>query len=383
MQIVAEMWLIVQLTGSGAAVGITAGLQFLPMLLIGSWGGLLADRLDKRRLLMVTQTLMAIPALTLWAVTAGGVVEAWMVYALVLARGTVLAFDNPARQAFVSEIVGPDRVLNAVALNSVVVHSSRIAGPAAAGALIALLGVSVCFAVNAASFAVMLVALRLMDPALLHRAERAPREPGQVRAALAYVRATPALRIPLAMMVLVGTLSFNFQVLLPLLASETWDGTAGTYATLTAVMGVGSVLGALATGARGRVSPNLIVLSAALFGGAELLAAIAPTLTWQALALVPLGAASVTFAAGVNSSLQLAAEPSLRGRVMALYAIVFLGSTAIGAPLIGWLAEVAGPRSGLYAGAAAALVAAVWARAEYAGPARRAERKLLHSVATD
>jgi MFS family permease len=382
MQIVAEMWLIVQLTGSGAAVGITAGLQFLPMLLIGGWGGVLADRLDKRRLLTITQTLMAIPALTLWGLTAGGAIEAWMVYALVLVRGTVLAIDNPARQAFVSEIVGPDRVLNAVALNSVIVHSSRIAGPAAAGALIALLGVSACFAVNAASFVVMLVALRLMEPALLHRSERAAREPGQIRAALAYVRATPALRIPLAMMVLVGTLSFNFQVLLPLLASETWEGTAATYATLTAVMGVGSVLGALAAGARGSVSPGLIVGSAALFGGAELLAAIAPTLTWQALALVPLGAASVTFAAGVNSSLQLAAEPMLRGRVMALYAMVFLGSTAIGAPLIGWLAEVAGPRSGLYAGAAAALVAAIWARTAYAGPAGP-RRKLLHSVATE
>jgi MFS family permease len=322
---------------------------------------------------------MAIPALTLWGLTAGGAIEAWMVYALVLVRGTVLAIDNPARQAFVSEIVGPDRVLNAVALNSVIVHSSRIVGPAAAGALIALLGVAACFAVNVATFVVMLVALRLIDPARLQRAERAPREPGQVRAALAYVRATPALRIPLAMMVLVGTLSFNFQVLLPLLASETWEGTAATYATLTAVMGVGSVLGALATGARGRVSPELIVMSAALFGGAELLAAIAPTLMWQALALVPLGAASVTFAAGVNSSLQLAAEPMLRGRVMALYAIVFLGSTAIGAPLIGGLAEVAGPRSGLFAGAAAALVAAAWARAEYAGP----RRNLLRSVATE
>jgi MFS family permease len=382
MQIVAEMWLIVQLTGSGAAVGITAGLQFLPMLLIAGWGGLLADRLDKRRLLTVTQTLMAIPALALWGLTAGGVVAAWMVYVLVLVRGTVLALDNPARQAFVSEIVGPDRVLNAVALNSVVVHSSRIAGPAAAGALIALLGVAACFAVNAATFAVMLVALRLMDPALLQRAERARREPGQLRAALAYVRATPALRIPLAMMVVVGTLSFNFQVLLPLLASETWEGTAATYATLTAVMGVGSVLGALAAGARARVTPGLLVASAALFGGAELLAAIAPTLTWQALALVPLGAASVTFAAGVNSSLQVAAEPMLRGRVMALFAMVFLGSTAVGAPLIGWLAEVAGPRSGLYAGAAAALVAAAWARAEYGGAAG-ARRRPIHSVATE
>ena len=192
MQIVAEMWLIVQLTGSGAAVGITAGLQCLPLLLLGSWGGVLADRLDKRRLLTITQTCMAVPAITLWALTAGGHVETWMVFALVLVRGSVLAFDNPARQAFVSEIVGRDRVMNAVALNSVVVHTSRIIGPAIAGGLIALIGVSACFALNAATFLVMLAMLRLMDPARLQRAERAPRAPGQVRAALAYVRTTPA-----------------------------------------------------------------------------------------------------------------------------------------------------------------------------------------------
>jgi MFS family permease len=382
MQIVAEMWLIVELTGSGAAVGITAGLQFLPMLLFGAWGGVLADRLDKRTLLTITQTLMAIPAVTLWALTAGGHVEEWMVFALVSVRGTVLAFDNPARQAFVSEIVGSDRVVNAVALNSVIVHSSRIVGPAAAGGLIALIGVSACFAVNTATFVVMIVALRLMDPALLQPAERVARARGQLRAGLAYVRRTPELRVPLTMMVVIGTVSFNFQVLLPLLASQTWEGTAATYAALTGVMGVGSVLGALAAGARGRVTDGLLVGSAALFGAAELLAAIAPPLPLQALALVPLGAASVTFAAGVNSSLQLAAEHMLRGRVMSLYAIVFLGSTAIGAPLIGWLAEVAGPRSGLYAGAAAALVAAVWARAAYAGPSG-VRRKVLHSVATE
>jgi len=366
MQIVAEMWLIVQLTGSGAAVGITAGLQFLPMLLFGAWGGLLADRLDKRTLLTVTQLCMALPAIALWGLTAGGAIEAWMVFALVLVRGSVLAIDNPARQAFAMELVGPERVVNAVALNSVVVHTSRIVGPATAGALIALLGVAACFFVNALTFVVMVTALRLMDPALLQRADVVPRARGQLRAALAYVRRTPALRIPLAMMVVAGLVSFNFQVLLPLLAAETWHGTAATYATLTAAMGVGSVLGALWAGARGSVTPGLLVGSAALFGGAELLVAFAPSFELQALALVPLGAASVTFAAGVNSSLQVAAAPSLRGRVMSLYSVVFLGSTPIGAPLVGWLAELAGPRSGLYAGAAAAFAAAAYARWAYA-----------------
>jgi MFS family permease len=365
MQIVAEMWLIVQLTGSGVSVGLTAGLQFLPVLLFGAWGGLLADRLPKRTLLTATQLLMALPALTLWALTSSGHVEAWMVYALVLARGSVTALDSPARQSFVMEMVGPDRVVNAVALNSVVVHTARIVGPAAAGAVIALVGVGTCFAINAATFAVMIAALRLMDRGALLTPAPVARQPGQLRSALGHVARTPALRIPLAMMALVGTVSFNFQVLLPLLAAHTWHGTATTYATLTAAMGVGSVCGALAAGARGRVTPGLLVAAATAFGAAELMVALAPTLWLQALALVPLGAASVTFASGVNSSLQLAVDPAMRGRVMALYSVVFLGSTPIGAPLVGWLAEVAGPRSGLIAGAAAALAAAALARVAF------------------
>ncbi len=368
MQNVAEMWLMVTLTGSGAYVGLTAGLQFLPVLLFGAWGGLLADRIPKRRLLSFTQPALALPALALFALTTTGHVEAWMVLALVLVRGSVTALDNPARQAFVVEMVGPDRVVNAVALNSVIVHSSRIIGPAAAGAVIALLGVAPCFLINAASFAVMFVALRTMEPKALSAPKLASRKPGELRAAWRYVARTPELRIPLVMMAVVGTVSYNFQVLLPLLADFTWHGSASTYAALTAAMGVGSVAGALAAGARGRVSPRLIVAASLAFGTAELLVAAAPTLESQLLFLIPLGAASVTFAAGINSSLQVAVEPALRGRVMALYSIVFLGSTPIGAPLVGWLAEAAGPRAGLLAGALAALGAGVVARYAFSRP---------------
>jgi MFS family permease len=359
MQTVAEMWLMVQLTGSGVSVGLTAAFQFLPILLFGAWGGLLADRMPKRRLLMITQSLMALPALTLWALTTSGSVEVWMVYALVLARGAVNAIDNPARQSFAIEMVGSDRVVNAVALNSVIIHTARILGPAAAGVVIALLGVGPCFLINALSFAAMLVALRSMNPRELHTPPVADRARGQLRSALRYVGRTPALLIPLAMMAVVGTLSFNFQVLLPLLASLTWHGTAALYTALAVAMGIGSVAGALAAGARGRVGPRLLVGAAAAFGVAELLVAAAPTIPLQLAALIPLGAVSVTFAAGVNSSLQLAVEPSLRGRVMALYSVVFLGSTPIGAPLVGWIAEIAGPRSGLVLGGLAALLAAV------------------------
>ncbi len=375
MQTVAEMWLVVQLTGSGVSVGLTAGLQFLPILLFGAWGGLLADRMPKRRLLMITQSLMALPALALFALTTSGAIEIWMVYALVLARGAVNAVDNPARQSFAIEMVGPDRVVNAVGLNSVIIHTGRILGPAAGGAVIALLGVGPCFLVNAVSFGAMLIALRAMDPTQLRTPEVTARARGQLRSALGYVARTPSLRIPLAMMAVVGTLSFNFQVLLPLLASFTWDGTAALYTALAVAMGVGSVAGALAAGARGRVGPRLLVAAAAAFGVAELLVAVAPTIELQLLALVPLGAVSVTFAAGINSSLQLAVEPSMRGRVMALYSIVFLGSTPIGAPLVGWIAELAGPRAGLVLGAAAALLAAAGGALAYSrlrpAPARR------------
>jgi len=367
MQTVAEMWLMVQLTGNGVSVGLTAALQFLPILLFGAWGGLLADRMPKRRLLTITQTLMAAPALTMWLLTVNGSIEVWMVYALVLVRGCVTAIDNPARQSFVVEMVGADHVVNAVALNSVIVHTARILGPAAAGGVIALIGVGPCFLVNAISFIAMIVALRAMDPAELHTPPMAPRRaPGQLRLALRYVRQTPELLIPLAMMAVVGTLSYNFQVLLPLLAHFTWHGTAATYTALAVAMGVGSVMGALAAGARGRVGPRLLVGAAAAFGIAELLVAAAPDIPLQLAALIPLGAISVTFAAGINSSLQLSVEPTMRGRVMALYSVVFLGSTPIGAPLVGWIAQVAGPRAGLLLGAVAALLAAVGGAAAYA-----------------
>ncbi len=357
MQMVAEMWLILELTGSGVAVGVTAALQFLPILLFGAWGGVLADRWPKRSLLIVTQTLMVAPALALWGLTASGAVVPWMVFALVFVRGAVNSIDNPTRQSFVIEMVGADRVVNAVGLNSVLVHSARILGPAGAGILIATLGVAPCFLINAATFAVMIVALRGMDPRRLTTPDVDDDERGGVRDAIRYVRGEPALLIPLVMMIVVGTLSFNFQVLLPLLGRFTFDGGAGAYTALAVAMAIGSVGGALATGARGRVSERLIAGSAAAFGLFSLLAAAAPSLPLAVIALVPLGAVSVTFAAAVNSTLQLGASPAMRGRVMALYSVVFLGSTPIGAPIVGALAELAGPRSGLVLAGIAALAA--------------------------
>ncbi len=366
MQMVAEMWLILELTGSGVAVGVTSALQFLPILLFGAWGGVLADRFPKRSLLIATQAAMAIPALMLWGLTAGGAVEPWMVFALVFVRGAVNAIDNPTRQSFVIEMVGAGRVVNAVSLNSLLVHSARIVGPATAGILIATIGVAPCFLLNALTFAAMIFALRTMDPARLEAAATADSDSAGVMAAVRYVRREPALLIPMVMMVVIGLLAFNFQVLLPLLGRFTFDGGAGAYTALAVAMAVGSVSGALVTGARGRVSERLLVGSAAAFGLFALIAATAPTLELALIALVPLGAASVTFAAGVNSTLQLDAEPAMRGRVMALYSVVFLGSTPIGGPLVGWLSEFAGPRAGLVLAGVAALAAATGGALAYA-----------------
>jgi MFS family permease len=360
MQTVAAVWVILTLTGSGVAVGLTTALQFLPMLLIGAWGGLLADRFPKRRLLMTTQALMMIPAAGLFAVTATGIVTPWMVYLAVFAFGSLNAIDNPTRQSFVYEMVGPDRVVNAVSLNSVVVQAARIVGPALAGVLIATVGVVPCFALNALTFVAMILALRGMDAGRLHAAPVAARERGAIRAGLRYVRRTPELMVPLALMGLVGTLGFNFQVVLPLLAKFSFESGAMTYAALVSAMAVGSIAGALVNGHRGRTGPRLIAGGALAFGVSALLAAAMPSLALEIVMLAVLGAAAVTFAATINSTLQLAVSPEMRGRVMALYSVVFLGSTPIGAPLTGWLAESYDPRVALTLAGLSGLSAA-WA----------------------
>jgi MFS family permease len=360
MQTVAEIWLVLSLTDSGVAVGLTTALQFLPILLFGAWGGLLADRFAKRRLLIVTQALMALPAIALFVLSSAGVVTVAMVYALVFARGTVNAVDNPTRQSFVIEIVGTGRVVNAVSLNSVLVHSARIIGPALAGVLIATVGVEPCFAINAATFGAMIFALWRMEPGELRPAPQVPRERGAVRSALRHVAATPRLAVPLALMAIVGALGYNFQTILPLLARFSFGGGATVYAALVSAMAIGSVAGALVTGARGRTSASVIAGAALAFGVLSLLAAGAPTLALELPVLALLGAATVTFAASVNSYLQLEVRPDMRGRVMALYSIVFLGSTPIGGPIAGWLSEAFDPRVALVLAGVSGLSAA-WA----------------------
>jgi len=381
MQTVAEMWLVLQLTHSSVAVGVAAALQFAPMLLGGAWGGLIADRFDKRRLLLLTQTAMALPALALLALTTTGALQLWMLLALICARGAVNAVDNPARQAFLVELVGPDRLVNAVSLGSALINGARTIGPALAGVVIATAGVELCFGLNALSFAAMLLALYGMDVGALRSARPAERRRGQVRSALRYVRATPELRIPLALMALVGTFTFNFQTLLPLLATFGFGGGASAYAALTTAMGLGAIAGAIGNGARSRVRPGLLAGASAAFGALVVVAALAPSTPLAAAALVPVGAASVVFAASVNSFLQLAVAPHMRGRVMALYSVVFLGSTPIGAPLTGWIAGAAGPRVALALGGLVAVGAGVWARAAFARVAAAGERAAQTRIA--
>jgi MFS family permease len=356
MQRVAQAWLVYHLSGSGLALGVVTGLQFLPVLVAGAWGGVLADRFDKRRLLLCTQTAMGLLALALGLLTISGLVQLWMVYLLALALGVVTASDNPARQAFVMELVGRSHVMNAVSLNSAVFTLARIVGPAVAGLLINAVGTGWCFLVNALSFGGVLVALAAMRRQELLPWEPSDRSRGGVLEGLRYAWSSLDLRVPLLLMAVVGTLALNFSVILPLMASQTFHGDAGTYGLLFSTLGVGSLLGALITAGRREPSRRLLLLSLLAFGLFMLAAALAPSLWLELLMLVPLGVAAVIFQATSNSTLQVNTDPALRGRVMALYSVVFMGTTPIGAPIVGLVSQAAGPRAGLALGGAAVLL---------------------------
>lgn len=358
MQTVAQAWLVLTLTGSGTALGLIAAAQFLPVMLLAPYGGLLADRADKRRLLIVTQAALGALALTFGLLVVTGVAELWMVVVLAVLFGVVNACDNPTRQAFALEMVGRERVRNAVSLNSILVNTARAVGPALAGLLIATAGIGVCFLVNAVSYAAVLVALRGMDTHALVPSPPAERGRGQVREGLRYVGRVPELLVPLMMLALIGTLAYEFSVVLPVLADTTLGGGAGTYALLTSAMGIGAVLGGLVVAGHARTGIAPLTWAALGFGGAIGLVALAPTLPLVVIALVVTGAASVTFLATGNTTLQLTSDPRYRGRVMALWAVAFLGSTPIGAPIVGMVSDASGARGGLAVGAAACLVAA-------------------------
>jgi MFS family permease len=360
MQMVAQTYLILFiLHGTGVNVAVATGLQFLPMLFFGSFGGLIADRLDKRKLLYVTQASAGLLALAFGLLVVTGSAQISYVYVLAGLLGVVNLFDNPARQTFVSEMVGLDLLPNAVSLNSVVMNGARVIGPAIGGVLILTLGVSTCFMVNAASYVAVIVALTFMRTSELHPTKAVERAKGQIREGFRYVWSTPDLRNPLLSMAVVGVFAFNFTVTLPLLAKFTFDGGAGLYSSFLAAMGAGAVCGGLFTAHRSRPSQKLLALIGVIFGVLILAVAVAPTRTVAIFLLVPMGAASIAFIATNNAILQLRSEPSMRGRVMSLNATAFLGSTPIGAPLLGWISDATNPRVSLLVGGVATLAASV------------------------
>jgi MFS family permease len=358
MQSVAQAWLVLHLTGSGVALGIVVGLQFLPMLVLGPFGGLVADRADKRRLLFATQTAGGVLALALGLLVVTDTVVLWQVYLLAGLLGVVNLFDNPARQTFMIEMVGRDDLPNAVSLNAVVMNASRVVGPAIGGVIITVFGLGVCFFVNAASYVAVIVGLAMMRTAELHPTDPVVRARGQVREGFRYVWRTPGLRNVLLAVSLIGVFAYNFTVTLALLAKVTFDGGAGAYAVLTSCMGAGAIVGGLAAAHRARPTPRLLQVLALVFGGLLAAVALAPTLLAADLLIVLMGAASIGFIATANATLQLTADPAMRGRVMALYAMAFLGTTPIGAPLVGAIAQWTDPRVALLVGAVATVAAA-------------------------
>ena len=357
MQLVAQSWLVLQLTGSGTALGLVVGIQTLPVLLLAPYAGLVVDRADKRRILLATQCALAVLATALGVLTLTHVVRLWMVIALAAGLGLVNSIDNPARQAFVPEMVGADAVVNAVSLNSVMTNAARAIGPAIAGMLIVSVGVGECFLLNAASFLTIIVALARMRTTQLHPAQPAVHGPGQLKDGLRYVRRTPRLLIPLLMMALIGALSYEFQVVLPVLAQKTFGGNADAYGFLTATFGAGAMIGGLVVAGHRAPGLRAVVIAAGAFGVSMLLAAIAPNLLVELAALALVGAASVAFMSRGNSLLQLTSEESMRGRVMALWAVALIGTTPIGGPIIGYICQHANPRWGLAVGGIAALTA--------------------------
>jgi MFS family permease len=359
MQTIASSFLVLHLTGSGFAVGLIVAVQTLPVLLLGPYAGVVADRVDKRRLMIVLQALMGVQALVFGILTLTHTITMWQIALLAVLLGLNNAFENPARQTFILEMVGPDDLRNAVTLNSVMVNVARAVGPAMAGIIIAAGGYGICFMLNAASFVAVVFSLIKMDVSALTPSEPAPRARGQLREGLRYVGSDAGLWVPLVMMAIVGCFAYEFQVTLPVIAARTFNGGSQAYGFMTAAMGVGAIVGGLYAAGRGHTGLKSLTKSAAVFTVVLIAASVAPNLAIELIALAGVGAASVTFLSKGNSTLQLAAAPQMRGRVMALWAVAFLGSTPIGGPVAGAVAQYIGPRYGLVLAAIACAVAAV------------------------
>jgi MFS family permease len=357
MQRVAQDWLVLTLTGSGVALGVSSALQFGPVLLLGLWGGAVVDRLDRRRIIITTQSAQAVLAATLAVVTLTGVVQLWMVYALAFGLGVVTVFDSPARQALVAEMVEPEDYVNAQALSSTVHNTGRLVGPAVAGLLIATAGVGWAFAVNALSFLAVLMGLLRMDSRRLRQVEPHSSARGRAKAGLRYVMGAPDLRAALTLVAVVALFGQNFRVVLPLLAQSTFSAGAEVYGYLTAALGLGAVLGALFSASRATASSWGLLLSCVAFGALNLGAAAAPTLMAAYLAMAAIGFVNIVFNTLARTVLMLGSDPGMHGRVLAFHGMVFMGSTPFGGPLLGWICEVFGARAGFVVAGGTALLA--------------------------
>ncbi|GIU86952.1 MAG: MFS transporter [Acidimicrobiia bacterium] len=373
LTLIGQTLLVLHLTDSGVAVGLLTAFQFVPVLLIGAWAGLVADRSDKRRLLLGVQVFAMVQSFVLAALAFTDSPPVAAIYAVAAFGGVAMAFDNPARRSLVVELVEADDVPNAVSLNSALMTSARVVGPALAGLLITTVGFGWCFALDGLSYVAVIAALVRMDPRRIRRGPVTDRGKGQVREGLRYVRRVPELWIPLAMMAIVGTLAFNFQVVMPLFVTRDLGGDASTFTWFFSVVSVGSLVGALATARRRSTGVRDVVVTSGAFGASMLVLAVTPHLALAFPVGVVIGVASIGFMVSSTAIVQLRADPVMRGRVLALQAIVFLGSTPIGGPILGWVSEAFGARVGVAVGGAAALAAAAFG-AVAARRSRAAER---------
>ena len=360
LTLVAQTLLVLKLTDSGVALGILGAAQFGPVLVLGAWAGLVADRSDKRKLLMIVQTIAMLQSFTLAALAFSGHPPVASIYAVALVGGITVAFDNPARRAFVVEMVPEEDMQNAVSLNSALMTSARVVGPALAGLLVVTVGFGWCFLTDGLSYIAVLIALYMMRTSELRPAPVTPKAKGQVRAGLRYARRVPQLWVPLLMMAVVGTLSYNFQTVFPLLVTRSLGGTDTTFTLLFSVVSVGALVGALRTARRKSIDVRAVAVAALNYGAAMTLMTFAPN-QWLAFVIgLYLGMASITFLVASTAIVQIESAPEMRGRVLALQAMLFLGSTPIGAPIVGWVSQQFGARYGVALGAAAALGAGAW-----------------------
>ncbi len=360
MQSVAQGLLVLELTGSGTQLGLVTALRSIPVLAFGAMGGVIADRYPKRKILYASQSVAGLLGLTLGILVATGEVRMWMVGILAVMLGFVSVVDNPTRQSLILELVGPDQIRNAVSLNSTEVNLARVIGPTLAGILVSTVGLSACFIVDGLSYFAVIVMLMRMREEEMFLGQTVARARGQLREGFAYAWANLPVRKTLIMMAIIGTFTYEFNVILPIFAEFTFESGPSAYAAMTAAMGLGAVVGGLSVAGRVRTSQWSIVISAALFGCSVLATALAPSLYVAIATLLVVGYFSISFTTMGNSTIQLATDPKMRGRVMALWTVSFLGTTPIGGPIIGAIGEHIGARWGLLVGGVAALVAAAY-----------------------